>query len=281
MAARVFGAAVAAVLLSPLAIAQPNPGNDYDTCRKASGATANVAIAACDRAIESRTFSGRELAALHNDRGWAYYGMGNLARAIADYTEAIRINPKDAATFTNRGIAWHDRRDHDRALADTSEAIRLDPNFYFARSIRGLVWHAKGDFNNAIADYTEAIRLEPKDYGARLNRCWTRAAFNRDLEQALADCNEGLRLEPDQPDVLETRAFVYFRMGRTAEATADYGRALKLDPQLPRALFVGALIKFTSGDVAGAKADAATAVTIQKDIVEEFARYGVRIDTPE
>ena len=278
MAARVFGAAAVAVLLSPLAIAGPNPRNDYDTCRKAS---ADVAIAACNRAIESRTFSGGELAALHNDRGWAHYGMGNLDRAIADYTEAIRINPKVAATFTNRGIAWHDRRDYDRALADTNEAIRLDPSFYFARSIRGLVWHAKGDFNNAIADYAEAIRLDPKDYGARMNRCWTRAAFNRDLEQALVDCNEGLRLEPDQPDVLETRAFVYFRMSRMAEAIADYERALKLDPRLPRALFVGGVINFASGDVAGAKADVATAMTIQKDIAEEFARYGVRIDTPK
>ena len=278
MAAWMFGAAVVAALLPSLAFAQTNPRNDRDTCRKAS---ADVAIAACTRAIESRTFSGSELAAIHNDRGWAYYGMGNLDRAIADYTEAIRNNPKDAVAFTNRGIAWHDRRDHDRALADTSEAIRLDPNFYFARSIRGLVWHAKGDFNNAIADYTEAIRLDPKDYGARLNRCWTRAAFNRDLEPALADCNEALRLEPDQPDVLETRAFVYFRMGRMAEAIADYERALKLDPQLPRALFVRGVIKFARGDVAGAKADAATAATMQKDIVEEFARYGVGIDTPK
>ena len=278
MAAWMFGAAVVAALLPSLALAQPTPGNDRDTCRKAS---ADVAIAACTRAIESRTFSGSELAAIHNDRGWAYYGMGNLDRAIADYTEAIRNNPKDAVAFTNRGIAWHDRRDHERALADTNEAIRLDPNFYFARSIRGLVWHAKGDFNNAIADYTEAIRLDPKDYGARLNRCWTRAAFNRDLEPALADCNEGLRLEPDQSDVLEIRAFVYFRMGRMAEAIADYDLALKLDPQLPRALFVRGLIKFARGDVVGAKADAAAAATMQKDIVEEFARYGVGIDTPK
>jgi tetratricopeptide (TPR) repeat protein len=277
MAARVFGAAVVAVLLSSLAIAQPNPRNDYDTCRKAS---ADAAIAACNRAIESRTFSGRELAALHNNRGWAFYGMGSLDRAIADYTEAIRINP-NAEALTNRGIARYDKRDYDRALADTDEAIKLDPNFYFARSIRGLVWHAKGDFNNAIADYTEAIRLDPKDYGARLNRCWTRAAFNRDLEQALADCNEGLRLEPDQPDVLETRAFVYFRMGRIAEAITDSEQALKTDPRMPRALFVRGLTKFAGGDVAGANADVATAMTIQKDIAEEFARYGVKVDIPK
>src|SRR5215469_3509482 len=45
--------------------ATPAAADDYDTCGKASG---NEAIAACTRAIDSGQYSGRQLAALFNNR---------------------------------------------------------------------------------------------------------------------------------------------------------------------------------------------------------------------
>ena len=49
------------------------------------------------------------------------------SRAIADYREAIRLNPNVAFYYLNRGDAWRDKGDNERAIADYSEAIRLDP----------------------------------------------------------------------------------------------------------------------------------------------------------
>ena len=34
--------------------------------------------------------------------------LGQLAEAIADYDEAIEINPQDAAAYYNRGLAYKD-----------------------------------------------------------------------------------------------------------------------------------------------------------------------------
>jgi tetratricopeptide (TPR) repeat protein len=50
------------------------------------------------------------------------------AKEIADYNEAIRLDPKSALAFGNRGIAYGKKGDNDRALADFDEAIRLNPN---------------------------------------------------------------------------------------------------------------------------------------------------------
>lgn len=49
-------------------------------------------------------------------------------KAIADYTEAIRLNPEFAAAFHNRGETWLNKGEFDKALADLTEAIRLNPN---------------------------------------------------------------------------------------------------------------------------------------------------------
>ena len=51
-------------------------------------------------------------------------------RAIAHYSEAVGLDPRNADTFINRGVvAYYSKKDYDRAIADFEEAIRLKPNF--------------------------------------------------------------------------------------------------------------------------------------------------------
>src|SRR5204862_543460 len=73
-------------------------------------------------------------------------------RAIADFSEAIRLIPKNATAFNGRGKAYANKRDYDRAIADYSEAIRLDPKYVFAFNNRGNAYRNKGDTDRAIAD---------------------------------------------------------------------------------------------------------------------------------
>ena len=73
----------------------------------------------------------------------AYRVKGENDRAIADYTEAIRLDPKNANAYSNRGYAYSDKGDTDRAIADFTEAIRLDPKFAIAYNNRGLAYGEK------------------------------------------------------------------------------------------------------------------------------------------
>src|SRR5271157_1756845 len=85
-----------------------------------------------------------------------------LDTAIADYNEAIRLNPGSAGVaHQGRGRAWRDKKEYDKAIADCNEAIRLDPGHARAYYTRGVVWSDKKDYDKAIADYNEAIRLDP------------------------------------------------------------------------------------------------------------------------
>ena len=69
-----------------------------------------------------------EIYIAYNARGNCLHGKGDNDRAIADYTEAIRLDPKYANAYNNRGVSLQaDKGDYDRAIADYNEAIRLDP----------------------------------------------------------------------------------------------------------------------------------------------------------
>ena len=101
----------------------------------------------------------------YNNRGITWYRRGDLDRAIADYDQAIRLDPKYEYAYANRGAAWATKGGLDRAMADFDPAVRLDPKDAEAYYNRGLAWKAKDDLDRAIADFDQAVRLGPK-FGA-------------------------------------------------------------------------------------------------------------------
>ena len=89
---------------------------------------------------------------------------GQFDRAIADFDEAIRLNPS-ADAFYNRGNAYAELGQYDRAIADFDKAIRLNPKSVAAIEKRAAVIAMKsgrgGEQTGAIADFDVAIRPNP------------------------------------------------------------------------------------------------------------------------
>ena len=123
----------------------------------------DIRIAACTRNIQSGRFDGRNLAVAFTNRGRAYKRKGQWDRAIADYSEAIRLKSDDAQVFNNRGNVYYYDGQLDRALKDYDDAIRLEPDLAVAFGNRGNVYRKKGRFDRAIKDYDDAIRFKPEN----------------------------------------------------------------------------------------------------------------------
>ena len=245
-------------------------------CDIKGGATPDEVISSCTAVIQSGQETGHDLAAAFTIRGRAYHAKGDYDRAIADYTEAIRIESNYVLAFYSRGVAYFNKKDYDRAIADYTASLRLAPGDVIALQNRGHAYQAKQDYDHAIADYTEAIRIEPKFAWAFNDRCYARTIAGRELPQALADCNEALRLIPNDIHTLDSRGFAYLRLGEFDKAIADYNAVLKFNPQQTGSLYGRGLAKQKRGDNAAGDADIMAAKAIRADIVEEFARYGVK-----
>ena len=209
--------------------AEPPDSKLWDECANADPDGYGRSIAACTALIESGRLDGRNLGTAYYNRGTARSRDGDEARAIADFGEAIRLDPNDVSAFVNRGIAYLNKGDHRLAIADLDEAIRLDPKQESAWSARGDVYSALGDHARAIADYGEVIRLNPRDSDAYYNRglSWRQ---HGDDDKALADYDESIRLAPQASDAHNNRGYIYFRRGDLKRAIADYKRAVGLQP---------------------------------------------------
>ena len=134
-------------------------------------------------------------ASAYYNRGLAYASRGDIDKALADFTQAIRNNPKFGPAYNNRGVANQLAGKHDDAMTDYSKAIELNPKDARAYHGRGTVYQSKGDFKKAIEDFSEAVRIDPKFGFAYFNRGVVYARL-KDYSQAIKDYDETIRLYP-------------------------------------------------------------------------------------
>src|SRR5437667_7763689 len=111
-----------------------------------------AAIEACSRLIASGRMAGAELGKALFWRGYAHDRQGATDSAIADYSEAIRLDPTTAAAYEGRARILTETGHRDRAIADWSEIVRLDPNNLTAHINRGVLRFFTGDLDHAIED---------------------------------------------------------------------------------------------------------------------------------
>lgn len=207
--------------------------------------------------------------------GNAYLQKREFDSAIASYDDAIRLDSASAEAFGNRAFAHWNTGNAQAAIRDYGAAIERDPANVVNRLNRAIAYNREGEHRFAIDDLNRVLAAEPANVAALNSRCWAHAVLAH-LQDALADCDEALKLRPDDPDILDSRGFVYLRLGRLDRAIADYNAVLKVQPKHAGAMYGRGLAKIGRGDRGGGREDVSTARSIDPDIVDTFARYGVR-----
>jgi tetratricopeptide (TPR) repeat protein len=92
-------------------------------------------------------------------RAQVYGYLGEWEAAVADWSQAIRWDPRPAHYY-RRGIAyaWADR--YLEAIADLSRSLEAEPGQPCALYLRGNLLYELGELGAALDDYDQAFRLE-------------------------------------------------------------------------------------------------------------------------
>ncbi|MGL5064240.1 MAG: tetratricopeptide repeat protein, partial [Microcoleus sp.] len=78
---------------------------------------------------------------------------------IADFSQAIRLNPSDAVAYSNRGTIYFDTKNYASAVEDFAQSLRLNPHNATAYYSRGLVRRQLKDRTGAIEDFQKSATL--------------------------------------------------------------------------------------------------------------------------
>jgi tetratricopeptide (TPR) repeat protein len=127
------------------------------------GSDPDTTIYTCSRVISRGALHKSALTFPYRNRAKAYAQKGDYDRAIADWSELIRIEPRLVETYINRGSAYLQKGEIDRAIMDLSEAIRIEPYSVNAYASRAEAHIRKNNLQAALADIEAALRLVPSN----------------------------------------------------------------------------------------------------------------------
>lgn len=164
------------------------------------------------------------------DDGVAAFQGKDYQKAVELLTRAIWLESRYAPAYNFRGLAQNRLGKADEALADYTQAIRHDPRMHVAFFNRGTIYEDKKLYAEAIQDFSRAIELHTKDrdyYNRRGNVHYTQRAYDK----AIADYTAAMKIGTPSPTLLTNRGNTYTLAGQADLARADFDAALVLDPK--------------------------------------------------
>ena len=246
---------------APAARATPR---DVAACAQARDA--DLAIGGCTRVIDDKISKPKARAAAYFNRGNALVTKGEQDKAIADFDEVIKLEPKNASAYNNRGNARNDKGDSDGAIADFDAAIKQNARYASAYFNRGNARAAKGETARAITDYDAAIKYNRRNVNAYIARGALQLAGGA-AAKARADMKQAARLAPKNTyavlwqDIAERRAKQKGVLAKEARGRGTKGLDMKAWPAPVIRLYTGELK--TDAVLAAADNPSATVKTAQ------------------
>ncbi|MBE2220700.1 MAG: tetratricopeptide repeat protein [Anaerolineae bacterium] len=181
------------------------------------------------RLIDRKTLEDRHRVIALRWRGDSYRHLRYDQKAIADYNQAIRLDPNYAWAYAGRGETYRWLEQYEQAIADFDRAIELEPEFVWALAHRGEMYRKLEENEKALADFNKAIELDP-------NLAWviaSRGELYRTMEQytyALADLDQAIELNPTYAWAIASRGQTYRKLGQFEEALKDFETAVQINP---------------------------------------------------
>jgi tetratricopeptide (TPR) repeat protein len=258
---------------------------DQQTPQKSHEFAANYRLAKVRTTIVT---AGDEKA--HYATGNAMALNGNWTEAIAQFNEAIRINPNYAQAHDYLGVALSWKDDWQGAVNEYSRAKALNPNIVGidgrlaqAHYSYGLSFAAKKNWDAAIAEYKLALAVNPS-YAEAHQSMGTALSWKGDYKGAVNEYTTALGMKPDLPGGKDKLAVAYNGYGvdlagqkNWDDAITQYKQALQLKPDYPEAHYsLGAALTWKK-QYDDAIAELKLSLQLKPDYAEAYQAWGANL----
>ena len=206
------------------------------------------------------------LAEYHSNLANIMYLKGDIQGAVAQYQNAVTINPK--ATWTSivaqtLGYVFQENiKNLDAAIGAYQTAFILTPKDIDIYINLGSAFYEKGEYNNALSVYRQAIELEPHNAKIYCNLgylYWGKG----EIEEAIKTYETAIKYDPEYDIAYNNLGVIYLDdLGRVQKAIELFEQAIKYNPNYALANYNLARSIAITGD----KVEAAKLYQVAMDI---------------
>jgi tetratricopeptide (TPR) repeat protein len=174
---------------------------------------------------------------------------GKPKPAAALLREVIRSNPNSAQAHTELGkaLAGIDDTNYQQAIAEETEALRLDPKSYGARRVLGKIYANQHKLPEALKLLEEARDLKPTSYSAQSDLGTAYLASGK-IDEAIASFKKAIEIKPSSVESHVKLAVLLSKKNEYKEAIAEAKAAVKLNDKQAETHLTLANLQLESGD---------------------------------
>lgn len=153
-----------------------------------------------------------------------------LDKAIIEFKEAVRLNPKYVEAYYDLGLAYKTRGKDEQALASFKKAIEIKPDSTDAYMQSGDIYYKKKDYTNALLEYKRIVEIEPKKITAytAIGKIYVEM---KDYSSAISYLKKGLQHDPEHLDLHFYLGNAYYGLKMYDNAISEYKIILKERPE--------------------------------------------------
>jgi len=157
---------------------------------------------------------------------------------------AVTPNPKEAAEAFRRGVAHHQAGRSHEAIAEYKQAIQLDPSKAYSHYNLGLLLRETRELNAAETAFNAALEAAPGMTDARYMLALTLLDQNR-VAEGVTQLNTLLKKVPDHADAHLALGMLYKKdPSKLSQARKELEQYLKLSPNGPSSREIRNWLKF-------------------------------------
>jgi tetratricopeptide (TPR) repeat protein len=167
-------------------------------------------------------------------RGFCYFRLNQFEKSIQDFTKSIELNLNEPGYYQVRGDAYFKLGYLKEAEEDFSKAMILDSKCLLDWFSLGEARFELSQFNEAIEDYSQEIKLHPSHSLAYFKRAFSYFRLDQ-YQKAFEDITSAINLDPHDFSNYWLRGAIYSKLKRPEEALRDFLKVLELEPNFAKA----------------------------------------------
>lgn len=160
-------------------------------------------------------------------------GLSYAQNSIHDSAEiylskAVELNPTDITALSSYGYTLSQLKKSEEAIYYINKAIELDPNNIDLLGTLGLIYNSIERWEECDSVYTLALSKDPDNALINNNYAYSLSERGIRLDEALKMVNIALEEHPDNSSYLDTKGWIYFKMGEYTLAEEFIRRSLEI-----------------------------------------------------
>ena len=199
------------------------------------------------------------------ERGISREASSQLEMALADFSNAVELDPSNPLTWKLRGAVYYRLEHYQKAISDLTKAIELDPSRPEPYLYRGNAYGEMDMFSNAIADFNRAREAENGDYFENLKQTH-KAILEGAFQEALARATSAIDERPNDSIAHTYRGIALHGISRFGQAVDAFNIANTIDPDNPAIMFDRGLSNLAQSRPSDAVSDFSSALSLDSSL---------------